>query len=290
MTIAPSSNWSRRRFLQTAVAVGAARIAVDRTGAGEQDAEADQVWALLSDTHAPEDAANEYRGFHPQATFKRAAIEVARARPRGVIITGDVARLEGLAGDYAAVQRLLAPLREAGAGVHACMGNHDDRVNYLASLAAPPAGQQEVPDKLVTLLDAGGVRLILLDSLLLVNQVPGLLGKAQRDWLAAYLASSDARPTLLLVHHTLGDGDGELLDADRLFALIKPHRKVKAIFFGHSHVYAFGERDGVLLVNLPACGYNFDDDQPVGWVEASFTAGGARLTLHALGGNVAGDG
>src|SRR2546422_5539601 len=49
------------------------------------------------------------------------------------------------------------------------------------------------------------------------------------------------RPTLLFVHHTLGDGDGELLDVQRLFELVRPQRKVKAIFYGHSHKYARSE-------------------------------------------------
>ncbi len=95
---------------------------------------------------------------------------------------------------------------------------------------------------------------------------------------------------MLFVHHTLGDGDGELLDVQRLFELVRPQRKVKAIFYGHSHKYAFSQEEGIHLINIPAVGYNFSDEEPVGWVDAFFTPQGADLKLNAFGGNRAGDG
>ena len=44
------------------------------------------------------------------------------------------------------------------------------------------------------------------------------------------------------------------------------------------------------VVGLPALGYNFDDAQPVGWVEARFRPDGVSLTLRAVAGNRADDG
>jgi hypothetical protein len=136
-------------------------------------------------------------------------------------------------------------------------------------------------------MERPAIRFLLLDSLLYVNKVPGLLGKAQRTWLDQYLAGSDSRPTVLFVHHTLGDGDGDLLDVESLFRVVQPYRKVKAIFYGHSHRYFYGQDRGLHLVNLPAVGYNFVDSEPVGWVDAQFSGAGAELTLQALGGNKA---
>jgi hypothetical protein len=98
------------------------------------------------------------------------------------------------------------------------------------------------------------------------------------------------RPTVLVVHHTLGDGDGDLLDVDRLFGLLRPYRHVKAIFYGHSHVWDRQERDGIQLINLPAVGYNFRDQDPVGWVQAWFHPSGVRLKLRAFAGNRERDG
>jgi hypothetical protein len=92
------------------------------------------------------------------------------------------------------------------------------------------------------------------------------------------------------VHHTLGEFDGELLDAPRLLEIAEENRQVKAIFFGHSHDWNITRRGRLHLVNLPAVGYNFRDEEPVGWVEARFHAKGADLKLRALAGNRAEDG
>ena len=139
-------------------------------------------------------------------------------------------------------------------------------------------------------IDAGPVRLIVMDSLLYTNKVAGLLGRSQRQWLSEYLNTHNDKPAILFFHHPLSDSDGDLLDTDRLLDIIKPVPAVKAIVFGHSHVYNFSEVEGIHLINLPASGYNFSDDQPVGWVEAKLSAQGGEFVLHAVGGNTAIDG
>ena len=65
---------------------------------------------------------------------------------------------------------------------------------------------------------------------------------------------------------------------------------MKAILYGHSHRYAYDVWEGVHLMNLPAIGYNFNDDQPVGWVDVKLTATGGAFTLRALGGSMEKDG
>jgi hypothetical protein len=64
---------------------------------------------------------------------------------------------------------------------------------------------------------------------------------------------------------------------------------VKAIFYGHSHVWEFKQHDRLQLVNLPAVGYNFKDGDPVGWVDARFDPNGVSLTLRVLIGKHADD-
>jgi 3',5'-cyclic AMP phosphodiesterase CpdA len=247
--------------------------------------------ALISDTHVAADPAENYRGFKPFENLQQVVRQVLIAQPQAVIVNGDAARLEGHAADYQQLQHLLEPLA-ARAPIGIALGNHDDRANFRTVFDTQPDGfqRQADVDKHVLVMEHPLLRAIVLDSLLYVNQVAGLLGKVQRQWLDRYLAGADQRPTVLLVHHTLGESDGELLDADRMFQIVERHANVKAIFYGHSHRYQVERRGRLHLVNLPACGYNFDDSQPVGWMDANFTSDGCGLTLRAIGGNIADDG
>jgi 3',5'-cyclic AMP phosphodiesterase CpdA len=280
----------RRSFLKLTSLTGMA-LTVQHTAVAAESATDRGVLrlALLSDTHVPGDRENGHRGFNPWTHLNAIAPEVAACRPEGVIINGDAARLEGKFEDYQELKALLAPVA-AVAPVYIGLGNHDDRTQFAKVFPEPPGLRQPMTGRHVVVIEHEAVRIVILDSLMAVNVTPGLLGKAQRAWLARYLAEAADRPTVLFLHHTLEDNDGDLLDSDRLFALLQPHRHVKAIFYGHSHVWQLGEREGKQLVNLPAVGYNFRDQDPVGWVEARFRRTGVELTLHAFAGNRSDDG
>lgn len=263
-------------------------FALAMTGAGVsllRSAEPEMHWALISDTHIPADPSDAFRGFKPVDNLKKVVAEIQAAKPEAVLHCGDVARLKGLPEDYLAVKSLLQPL-SANLPMAMAMGNHDNRKHFLDVFAQTQTGIQSVQQKHVLVIEGPAVRVVVLDSLIETNSTPGLLGKAQRTWLGEYLKSSSDLPTLLFVHHTLDDGDTSLLDAPRLFEIIKPHRKVKAILYGHSHRYSYEAWEGVHLLNLPAVGYNFADDQPVGWVESRLSKAGGAFTLHAFGGNM----
>lgn len=290
MPIIFDSRHGRRDFLKISSLAGAAVLfAGCRTSAARTAAGPELHLALLSDTHVPADRTEAYRGFKPWENLKAAAPQIVAARPEGVILCGDAARLEGKVEDYQEVRRLLEPVA-AVAPVYLGLGNHDDRANFRKVFAVPSGTLAEAGGKHITVIEHAAVRAIVLDSLLYVNQTAGLLGKAQREWLQNQLPKLSDRPVVLFVHHTLGENDGELLDADKLFALVRPHRHVRAIFFGHSHVWALLRRERLNLINLPAVGYNFNDQQPVGWVDARFRRDGVSLTLRALAGNRTDDG
>ncbi len=281
---------SRRSFLKTTALGGVALVVAGCRGLAPAAATKGE-WhlALLSDTHVPGDRVNGYRGFNPWQNLQNVVPRVLESAPEAAILCGDAARLEGKEADYREVAALLEPL---AAAVPVCLGlgNHDDRGNFLKVFTQRPGTHPAVDGKCITAIEHPVARLIVLDSLLYTNKVAGLLGKTQRGWLARYLPTLGDRPTVLFVHHTLGNGDGDLLDAGQLFALTKTCRHVKAIFYGHSHVWELGERDRLKLVNLPAVGYNFRDQDPVGWVDARFRTDGVALTLHAIAGNRAEDG
>ncbi len=276
----------RRSFLKTsAKALAACSLTASFGGFVNGASEDKRVHlALLSDTHTPADPTNEYRKFFPVQNLKTVVPQVLEAHPQAVILDGDAARLTGQLEDYEALKGLLAPLAEH-CPIHIALGNHDHRENFLRVFPQEPGLAQKVAGKHVLVYEQPFLRAIVLDSMLYVDRVAGLLGKAQRTWLDQYLASVDARPVVLFVHHTLRDGDGDLLDVDALYRIVSPYQKVKAIFYGHSHQYAFERRGRLHLVNLPAVGYNFSDKEPVGWVDAFFSAEGVDLTLRAIGGN-----
>lgn len=279
----------RRDFVRWSAFGAAAVVSACRSSAPHAGTEPELHLALLSDTHIPADRVNGHRGFNPWENLRRIVPEIAAARPQGAVLCGDAARLDGQVGDYEELKALLEPVA-AQCPVYIGLGNHDDRDSFRKVLGASPAPGPDAGGRHVLVVEHDAVRVVVLDSLLHVNKVPGLLGKAQRDWLAAYLAEHRDRPVALFVHHTLEDRDGDLLDSDRFFALLEPHRHVKAVFYGHSHVWERRERGRLRLINLPAVGYNFADTQPVGWVEARFRRRGVDLTLHALAGNRAEDG
>jgi 3',5'-cyclic AMP phosphodiesterase CpdA len=273
-------------FLLTRRTFGAALLGA---GVCRLSAAAPVRWAWISDLHIPTDTTNEYRGFRPYDNLKRIVPEIVAAKPDGVLACGDLARLEGKAGDYQNLKALLAPVAET-APLALVLGNHDDRKNFLAAFGTAQKGAQALAGRHVVAIETAAARFVVLDSLLHPNVTPGLLGQAQRAWLGQYLAAASDLPTLLFVHHSLDDNDGSLMDVARLFEIVKPHRKVKAIVYGHSHRYAFDTQDGIHLINLPAVGYNFSDREPVGWVEAAIEPGGGTFTLHAFVGNKERDG
>jgi 3',5'-cyclic-AMP phosphodiesterase len=281
----------RRTFLtHTAKAVAAGVLAYESVApATAAEAGASLHLALLSDTHIAADPKNEYRKFFPTENLKLAVSQVLEAHPEGMLLDGDAARLTGELEDYTAVKSLLAPVAEQ-CPVYIALGNHDNRENFGKVFNPPSDTAQKVTDKHVLMIEHSLLRIIVLDSLLYTNKVPGLLGKAQRSWLDHYLAGADARPTALFLHHTLNDGDGDLLDVDALYRIVQPYTKVKAIFYGHSHEYNYRQHGRIHLINLPAVGYNFSDKEPVGWVEARFKPDGVELTLRAIGGNRQQDG
>jgi 3',5'-cyclic AMP phosphodiesterase CpdA len=284
----PFLGQDRRTFLKTA-ALGGAAVAVSGFRGPSGPSARELRLALLSDTHVPGDRQHGHRGMNPWENLRLAVPQVVAARPDGVVVCGDLARLEGRPEDYRELRALLEPVATV-APVYAGLGNHDDREAFLKVFPDPPGTRAPVKSRLVTVIEHEAVRVVVLDSLLYVNQVAGLLGKAQRSWLSGFLPTIADRPAVLFVHHPPTDDDGDLLDGDRLLAIVEANRHVKAIIHGHAHVWSVARLGRLPVVSLPALGYNFDDAQPVGWVDARLRADGVSLTLRTVAGNRADDG
>jgi 3',5'-cyclic AMP phosphodiesterase CpdA len=151
-------------------------------------------------------------------------------RPDVLVVTGDVAD-HGLAEEYAAAR---AWLDRWPGPVAVCPGNHDVRAAYVAGLGREAR----------TVLDTGGYRFVMLDSL--IDAVDGRrvdegrLGSEQLDWLDQQLGASDD-PAFVCLHHpptTIGVSLMDpirLVDGDDLAAVLDHHPHVLALLVGHAH-------------------------------------------------------
>jgi Icc protein len=241
--------------------------------------------ALLSDTHIAADPNDNFRGFTPYQNLKKTADAVSRTKFDLLLVNGDLARLKGETNDYAGFSGLIDPLLEKIPMV-ATLGNHDDRQNVRNALTKQAAQAAPVDKKFVSTLDAGGVHFILLDSLLATNVTPGQLGQLQRSWLERHLDSLHTNPVVVFVHHNPDtESDTGLVDAARLLNILTPRPLVKALIFGHTHVFRCEKREGLHLINLPAVGYNFDDGVPIGWIDGTFSSRGLDMNFHVIGGS-----
>ncbi|MEM1213075.1 MAG: metallophosphoesterase [Planctomycetota bacterium] len=282
--------WPVRRAWAEPVVVGGA----GRVGGVER-------WALLADTHINGDAAVQgRRGEDMTANLRRMVGEVLETRGgfRAAMINGDVSHIDGQPADYAVLGGVLRPMR-AVMPVWLTLGNHDDRAEAVAwplggGGEAPVGASAAVVGKRVAVLPGRHADWVLLDSLDKVNVTPGLLGEDQLAWLERYLDEPAARdrPVFIMLHHTLAPpADSEeaqgrawwLMDSDALMRLVRPRRRVKAVFHGHAHRWRHETVDGLHVVGQPPTSYLFREGDPLGWLEAEVRAGGVELKLRAAG-------
>jgi Icc protein len=283
--LATGTRITRRRFLAGSLA--GAGLLFARPVAAEPPGTDENRWALVSDTHLWEKRDQKYRGVNPAENFVQVRTEILALKPRpaGVIFSGDLVFLEGHAADYAVLADLVRPLRDAGIGLHFALGNHDNRESFWKTLAdAKPAGKPPVPDKHVEIVSTPRANWFLLDSLEKTKATPGLLGKAQLDWLAKELDARPEKPAIVVAHHERDPTrvlEG-LKDTDALFDVLRPRRQVKAYVFGHTHRWHVSKYRDIHLINLPAAAWIFNAKEPQGWVDARLRPDGITLTFSAL--------
>ena len=276
---------SRRQFLKTTLATAGGIITMGPRQVFGSDPKEPAHWAFLSDTHISVDSGNKYMGFSPYQNLKEITGQLSADLPDGLVVTGDLARLKGRAGDYVNLRKLLAPLGKQRP-IHLATGNHDDRTNFLRTFAGTEAEDRQwrVGSKRVLTVNGGPVRFIILDSLLFVDLPWGKLGRKQCAWLNTYLRVTEELPTILFLHHPVMGG-GDMLDSRQFIETIRPIPCVKAVVHGHSHKFRIGQIDGIHVINLPATAYNHFGKGPVGWVQARLTDRHGDFTLHAVEGN-----
>jgi len=281
---------SRRDFLRTA---GLGALACAAPSASASDARS-ELWHVLSDTHVAEDSSTISRDNNMVQNLDKVVAKVLKQQEGeksfGLIINGDLAFDIGLPGDYNNLVAHLKPLRDAGIDVHLTLGNHDDRDNFfkgcsdLLSLRKSPLDHHHTG-----ILTSAVVNWVLLDSLEVTDQTPGLLGEKQLGWLDRTLRDLPNKPTIVITHHDLqgpveeGKKETGLKDTAALLKVLEAHSKVQVFIHGHTHRWEVKTRNsGLHVINLPAVGYPHNPVQPTGHLTARVNNKGMTIQLHAL--------
>lgn len=154
-------------------------------------------------------------------------------RPDMLLATGDLVDR----GDEESYRRLADALSICPFPVHYCMGNHDDRDNFLTVF--PETASEDGFVHYVVPLD--GRRLIVADTL-----DPGRHGgafcEARAAWLRARLDENREMPTLIVMHHPPVEVGIEWMNTHpdepwvtRFADAIAGHPQVQALICGHLH-------------------------------------------------------
>lgn len=278
---------SRRQFLAAGLGATLAfgESCADRPG-GDSGPEGWFAWC--SDLHISEDESARQNGQNPFDNSRAVVTDILSARrsPRGILIDGDMALLDGQAGDYRAMMKVFRPCVDEGVPLHLALGNHDARDQFHSALGRATDEETSL-QKHVSCVEAADIRYLILDSLVRTNVTGGALGAAQLSWLSRSLDVVPDVPTIIFVHHHLNPGKKSALhDTRALMDVLRPRAQAKAVVFGHTHVWNVQRIDGIYTINLPAVGYKFHRREPLGWCAFRPTPGGGELELRCIGGEM----
>ena len=194
-----------------------------------------------------------WRESNPEESGRLVA-EIARRRPDFVVALGDLVFHGSSARDWARVDALLAPLREAGIAIHPVLGNHEYWLREGPALRNfferfPSLGGRRWRS------DAyGPLGLVFLDSN--ERELGGQAWAEQAAWLGETLARFDADPrvagVVVFSHHppyTNSTVTGDGAHVQRAFVpLVANARKTLAMVSGHVHSFERFVRGGKTYV------------------------------------------
>jgi 3',5'-cyclic AMP phosphodiesterase CpdA len=176
-----------------------------------------------------------------------------------VLLAGDLADQ----GEVAAYRHLRDLLTGMPMPVHITLGNHDDRAAFL-SVFGPD--RDDPQGRVSTALDAGGYRVVLLDT-----TEPGLVGgrlcQGRLDWLAARLDEAEDRPVIIVQHHhanplSLPVDEIMLENAEDYLATLLRHPDVRQVLAGHVHLPTAALWRGVPMTTLAGSHYSVSPHVP----------------------------
>ncbi|MFB6192555.1 MAG: metallophosphoesterase [Haloarculaceae archaeon] len=226
--------------------------------------------AVLADPHVTPDAEGTWKVYHRSEARLRAAIADVNRRTRGerargvdaVVCAGDLTK-DGTPAEFATVDPILDA---AEPPVVAVPGNHDvPKPEWDDHDTPPPAefARRYAADGLPFVERVGGVDLVGLDSAghsSLSSSHEGLVGPAQRDWLAETLPALET--PIVVLHHGVAHprehtgpfpdaGFYQVRDADPLRGILA-RGGAGLVVSGHIHWPAIARLDGPREVIAPS--------------------------------------
>lgn len=159
-------------------------------------------------------------------------------------------------GDIRAYRQLADMLATLAIPYHLTLGNHDHRERFKQVF-----GARHLDDRgfVQSVIDAGGYRVILLDSSE-PGRGEGVLCAQRLEWLDTRLAEASDRPVIVVMHHhaqPLGTDVDRLMleDADAFIAVLKRHPDLRQVIAGHVHYASSSFRHGLPFTTLAGSSY-----------------------------------
>lgn len=176
-----------------------------------------------------------------------------------VLLAGDLADR----GEVAAYRHLHDMIADLPMPVYLTLGNHDDRDAFLSVFGAD---RDDAAGRVSTAFDAGGHRIILLDT-----TEPGLVGgrlcQGRLDWLAARLDEAEDRPVIVVQHHHanplfLPVDEIILENAAEFVDVLSRHPEVRQVIAGHVHLPTSAVWKGLPMTTLAGSHYSVTPHVP----------------------------
>lgn len=207
-----------------------------------------------------------------------AVVDLLGRAPDAVIVTGDIASTPA-DDEYAQARAILDGL---GAPLYPVPGNHDDPAGLRRHFEVPGGGAGYA-------VELGPIRLVALDSTRPDGDA-GRLDPARLEWLAATLATDEATPTLLAMHHppivtgiptmdAIGIPDDE---RRALGEVLARHPQVHLVACGHVHRAIVGALGGATVLAIPSTDMQLALDFAPG--ELRFVDEPPSFAVHILAG------
>ena len=245
--------------------------------------------AQISDPHLFSGADGKLLGLNTAESLQRVVALVKNEQPDLdiVLATGDLSQ-DGSEESYRRFEKIISTLQSPSYWLH---GNHDNDVAILQVLS----GNERLSPCVIS---AGqSWRIIMLDSSV-KGEVGGGLAKKELQFLTEKLEENKDKHTIVALHHhpvKMGSAwlDEQMVsNADEFLKIIRKHKQVKALIWGHVHqVKDETNQDGLRFLSAPSTCVQFKpneeqftaDTQPPGyrWLElfedGSFDTGVSRV-------------